>query len=296
MTIENNIEVFVNNYLPSGDSFKAAKDESSNLRRMLLGFAEEFFRMETEIAAFVNEWFPDTTETLITNWESAVGIPDSCFPIGATLQERRNNVILKLSSLGIQTSSDFEIFAERIGQDIKVRSGIDHVPVNQGGYGTEDPKLSIDNAVILSDSNATIATSTVADYEITSFATPPDFSLIYVGMKCLVINTTSGVGGNFIVHSFNTAPGSEAIYITINDTLPPNPTNFTGVNEGYVLASRGFGIATRARQTIVVTQLETQNSFDYTFDFPFQDAGAALLRCVLRKAKPAHCDILFTGL
>lgn len=296
MTIENNIEVFVNNYLPSGDSFKAAKDESSNLRRMLLGFAEEFFRMETEIVALVNEWFPDTTETLITNWESALGIPDSCFPIGETLQERRNNVILKLSSLGLQTSADFEIFAERIGETIKVRSGIDHVPVNQGGYGTEMPKLSINSAITLSDANATIATSTVSDYEITAFGTPPDFSLIYVGMKCLVFNTTTGANGTFIIHSFNSATGSEAIYLTIDDDTPPNPGLFTGVNEGYAFASQGFTTIATARQTIIVTQLETQNSFDYTFDFPFQEAGAALLQCVLRKAKPAHCDILFTGL
>ena len=296
MSILNQVETFVGNYLPSGDSFKAARLEHTNLRKLILGFSQEFFRMETQVAALIGEWFPDTTETLISNWESAVGIPDSCFPIGQDLQERRDNVILKLSSLGLQTAEDFEIFALNIGQDIKIRSYIDHVPVNQGGYGLELPPLSLNSGVNMVNTGASISTTSISDYKIDGFSSLQVLSNLYIGMRCLVVNTTSTEFGNFKIHSVNEDPLSQEIYIAIDDDTPVNPAAFTGVSEGYQLFSVGIPNNAGVRSTLVVTQLTVQNSFDYDFDFPFQDAGAALLQCVLKKVKPAHCDIMFVGL
>ena len=147
----------------------------------------EFVRMETQISAMVDEWFPDTTEALISNWEATVGIPDDCFPLTSVLSERRENVIFKFASLGLQTSSDFEEFGAKLGQDIKVRSGIDHMSVATGGYGTELPVQAF--------SSVTLARNTIVVTEVTtgaSFKYDFDFSFIdrnKIILQCVIRNT-----------------------------------------------------------------------------------------------------------
>lgn len=187
MQLSNQIEIFSNNYLPSGDAFKAAREEGSNLRKLITGVMSEFLRMEFQITAMVDEWFPDTTETLISNWERTMGIPDDCFPVTSDLNERRENVIFKLAALGLQTSSDFEEFGLKLGQDIKVRSGIDHMSVATGGYGTELPVQAF--------SSVTLARNTIVVTEVTtgaSFDYDFDFTFIdrrKIMLQCVIRNT-----------------------------------------------------------------------------------------------------------
>jgi uncharacterized protein YmfQ (DUF2313 family) len=136
-------EVFVRHYLPSGRAWDIKNNPLSNIRKLSEGFCIEFSRADISIAEFKNEMMPDTTDEYIGRWEKAVGIPDNCFPVATDLPTRRLNVKRKLSLLGLQTQADFEGFATSLGVSVKVRSGIDHVSIADGGYETELPVIDI---------------------------------------------------------------------------------------------------------------------------------------------------------
>ena len=102
-------------YLPGGRNFEAKNVEDTNLRNLLIGLAGEKSRVDT----LMNDISEDHEITAATNfieqWESAVGIPDECIGNTGTLEQRRNNVLLKLTKLNVQTVEDFIEVAELLG-------------------------------------------------------------------------------------------------------------------------------------------------------------------------------------
>ncbi len=61
------------------------------------------------------------TEQLITEWETAFGIPDECFSItNKTIEERRRQLKLKILMNGIQTPEDWENLASELGFNVNV--------------------------------------------------------------------------------------------------------------------------------------------------------------------------------
>lgn len=104
-------------YLLDGLLMKAKYKEDSNYRKLLDSFSQTFIQLEHQINAVGRETFPDETIALIERWERDLGIPDDIFDTNGTLEERRNNVLLKLASLGVQTEEDFVYIAGLIGYD-----------------------------------------------------------------------------------------------------------------------------------------------------------------------------------
>lgn len=100
----------------------------SNLYKMFFGLAGEFKRVDD---LFQSVW--DGTNILTTNdpnymalWEGAVGIPDDIFTdTSLTIEERRENVLLKLRSLNVLTEQDFIDLAAILGQSITIKHGIE---------------------------------------------------------------------------------------------------------------------------------------------------------------------------
>ena len=93
--------------MPNGPLFEAKNIADSNFRQLLRGFAGELFTAEGYLITLEQEYFPDTTTLFLSEWESALGIPDDCFSGAGTNNERRRDILVKLSSLGIQTDTDF---------------------------------------------------------------------------------------------------------------------------------------------------------------------------------------------
>jgi len=112
-------------YMPNGKLFEAKKINNSNFRQLLVGIASELFNAEGYLVTLDKEYLPDETVLFIEEWESAVGIPDDCFKISGTTDERRKNILIKLASLGVQTSDDFESLGDIFGVDVTVNAGID---------------------------------------------------------------------------------------------------------------------------------------------------------------------------
>ena len=106
---------FLANFLPNGKLTTAKFIENSTLRLYLKGKAPEFKRLNDLFVTFINELDPTTTIDFLTEWESAIKIPDSCIPLASTDEERRENILLKLLSLSVQTEQDYIDLAAILG-------------------------------------------------------------------------------------------------------------------------------------------------------------------------------------
>lgn len=115
-------------YLPNDRLFLAKTIKETNLYKLLTGLSGEFQRVD---AIFQSVW--DGTNILNTQdpnymalWEGMVGIPNSYFTqtTQLTLEERRQQVLIQLRSLGVLTAQDFINLAALLGQTITIQQGI----------------------------------------------------------------------------------------------------------------------------------------------------------------------------
>lgn len=100
----------------------------SNLYKMFMGLAGEFQRVD---ALFQSVWDGAnilTTQDLnyIELWEGAVGIPNSYFTqtTSLSIDDRRQQILIQLRSLGLLTEQDFIDLAALLGYTITIQQGI----------------------------------------------------------------------------------------------------------------------------------------------------------------------------
>jgi len=109
-------------YLPNGLVFGSKYVDQSILRKFLQGLSPEFQRAEQTLIETSVQHDINCAVDFISLWESAVGIPDSCFPATGTLTERRTHVICKLAVMNVQTEQDFIDLSEKLGFTITISS------------------------------------------------------------------------------------------------------------------------------------------------------------------------------
>lgn len=110
-------------YMPNGRLFEAKNINDSNFRQLLRGLAGELFTSQGYLITFENEYFPDATDLFLSEWEQALGIPDECFLGLGTNNQRRRDIITKLSALGVQTADDFVALGEIFGVTVTLTTG-----------------------------------------------------------------------------------------------------------------------------------------------------------------------------
>lgn len=110
-------------YLPNGPLFLAKKLGGTKMRSLLIGLATQIMIAENKLELTWQELDPASTTLLIEEWESALGIPDSCFSATGTLEERRRDVLVKLNS-SVQTRQDFIDLAALFGLTVVINSGL----------------------------------------------------------------------------------------------------------------------------------------------------------------------------
>lgn len=106
--------------LPSDRPFYAKNFSASNLRKLLRGLAQEVWRAEKRVEDISIQTNIFETVDLIQQWESAVGIPDDCFPNTGTLAQRRINILAKLRANGVATKEAFIELALFMGYVIEI--------------------------------------------------------------------------------------------------------------------------------------------------------------------------------
>lgn len=125
-TLEQHTQAFTQ-YLPNDKVFMAKNFDGSNLRKLFKGLSGELVRVDQ---IFQSVW--DGTNLLETNdpdymaaWEAAVGIPNSYFTqtTSLTMDQRRNQVLIQLRSLGVLTAQDFVDLAALLGITITITPG-----------------------------------------------------------------------------------------------------------------------------------------------------------------------------
>lgn len=178
--------------LPSGKVWLAKSRPESNLYKLLSGLAPSFLQMDNAVQEFISQSIPTTTTAYLEEWEEALGLPDDCLPIAATVAERQRNIDIKLSVLGgISTEADFVALALRFGLVVTVNSGIEHVTVAQSGYETETPAIAIGAAADEFDDVAEARMTMVVREVLPSSSTfVYDFPILFssqsqIEMRCL---------------------------------------------------------------------------------------------------------------
>ena len=75
------------------------------------GLAVEFGRVDDRTNELLTELDPLTSNELLSDWETLLGLPDECTPEGQTLQERRDQARAKLADQSILfLLDDMDIF------------------------------------------------------------------------------------------------------------------------------------------------------------------------------------------
>jgi uncharacterized protein YmfQ (DUF2313 family) len=124
-TLEQHAQALAN-FLPSGRLFTAKNVRDSVYRMLLRGLAHTEQDAESLLVTFSKELDISTTTAFLEPWERTVGIPDECFDTNTTLEIRRQQVLIKLAALGVQTEQDFIDLAAMYGVEITIASGIEH--------------------------------------------------------------------------------------------------------------------------------------------------------------------------
>lgn len=121
-TRDENTDVYAD-YLPGGRLFRAKYVENSNLRKLLYALAGEITRVQQKVEELSDEYYIINTTNLITEWEKALGIPDSCLTNTVTIEERRIQVEAKLARMNLNTKEDFIEMAALFGFTIDIIPG-----------------------------------------------------------------------------------------------------------------------------------------------------------------------------
>lgn len=97
----------------------ALRISSKNMYKMFTGFSGTFKRECDAEEYLKREINPATTVDLIDEWEEEVGIPDTCFKKEGSIEQRRSQVITKLTA-HVQTAQDFVDLAAKLGVEVSV--------------------------------------------------------------------------------------------------------------------------------------------------------------------------------
>ncbi len=135
------------NYLPGGTLFEAKNVSDSNLRDLLRGLSFTLFDTNGFIKDFTDDMSPLITRKFLDEWESAVQLPDDCFIADVdtlTLEERRINIIAKLSYMACQTGTSMEELLDWLGFTTAiVYPGIDDPTGQTSGLNDTEKRFTI---------------------------------------------------------------------------------------------------------------------------------------------------------
>jgi uncharacterized protein YmfQ (DUF2313 family) len=112
-------------FLPEGKAFDSKYETAAVLRKLLEGVSDELKRVYDGMNDLSEDYDINSCTELITNWESAVGIPDDCFPGTGDIAERRTHVLIKLAKMNVQTADEFIEVIELLGFTVTLTPGAD---------------------------------------------------------------------------------------------------------------------------------------------------------------------------
>ena len=113
------------NLLPKGKLWQPS--DQPTFSDLLESAAQELCRVDDRRQQMLLEVDPRTTFESLDTWEGVLGLPDECTPEGQTLDERRNQLVQKLTNIGGLSKSFYEFLGEQLGFDITVENRVNFV-------------------------------------------------------------------------------------------------------------------------------------------------------------------------
>ncbi len=130
--------------LPRGSLW--ALEDGSALGKLLLAIADELARIDARCVALVEEWFPDTADETLDDWERVLGIvPED----GATDAERRLVAAAALTARGGSTPIYFVALALKLGFVTSIAYTSTHVWTMTVDLGASTSPFTVDAYVFM---------------------------------------------------------------------------------------------------------------------------------------------------
>lgn len=105
-------------YLPRGRAWP--KDPESTMVAVLSGYCPAMERLNTRANHLLTDAFPLLTHELLPEWEASLDLPDPCIGEVSTTQERREQVLAKLTGTGGQSRAYFIGYAADLGYTVTI--------------------------------------------------------------------------------------------------------------------------------------------------------------------------------
>lgn len=96
-------------------------DSDSAMAKTLSGYCPSMERTNARSNALIDEAFPATSIELVPEWESSLGLPDTCTGEVSTLQARRSQIVAKLTGTGGQSKAYFINHAANLGYTVTIQ-------------------------------------------------------------------------------------------------------------------------------------------------------------------------------
>jgi len=285
-------------YFPGGQLWEGAIVPGTNINAITLGLSGGLLDLAIFNQIYNSEFIPSTAGTsFLENWEQALLIPDGCFPGAAESDReiRRLHVLVKLASLGIQSSADFERLATILGfpgTEVVAGVGSEFESILNGNFDT-DTIWTKGTGWTISGGTANKAAGVGSDLEqdISS-----DSGKLYVLNYDISGRTTGTVtpdigGQNGVTRSEN---GSfeetiEGLAVDTSFRLEAD-SSFDGSIDN--VSVRGSLPLPDAIYTIVVKYSFPGNNFPLLFPFAFGSSQFDILSCLFNKLKPDNCKVV----
>ncbi|HWX48116.1 MAG TPA: putative phage tail protein [Roseomonas sp.] len=97
------------------------REVGSDMERALAGLVPTYERLAARDANLLTDAFPATAFELLPEWEFSLGLPDPCAGEAPTLQQRRAQVVARLTARGGQSVPYMIERAARLGYEVTVR-------------------------------------------------------------------------------------------------------------------------------------------------------------------------------
>jgi uncharacterized protein YmfQ (DUF2313 family) len=96
------------------------RDPDAVQTQVFTGLTQIYGRTTARANYLLIDAFPATTYELLPEWELTLGLPDPCAGSAPTIQQRRNQVVARLSNSGGQSIAYFVIFAAQLGFTVTI--------------------------------------------------------------------------------------------------------------------------------------------------------------------------------
>jgi len=104
--------------LPRGIIWR--RDEDATLTRVLAAVADGLDRLHARMLAILDELDPRTTRALLPEWERFAGLPDPCAGLAPSQQDRRRELVTRLTWQGGQRIADLQALAASYGFTVTI--------------------------------------------------------------------------------------------------------------------------------------------------------------------------------